>query len=308
MQSALGTGIANTESKTKRKWHPFDIANSLLMIFLAVLTIFPFYYMVIISLADYADIRSQLIYLIPKSLNFSSYKIVLETNYFLNSFYISFIVTVVGTLVSMFVTITAAYALSKRNIPGWKTIYTAAIIPLFFSGGLIPYYLTVKATGMINDISVMIIPTALAPFYLIILKNFFDDLPESLEESAKIDGANDIYILYKIVLPISTPAIATITLFYAVDHWNDYYSAVLFISDQKLYPLQTVLREVLMNFEMLKGSVVGAAIMEQNRTSYVYTQSLKMAIVVVATVPILLVYPFVQKYFNKGIMLGAVKE
>ncbi|MFC5402772.1 carbohydrate ABC transporter permease [Cohnella soli] len=295
--------------RTKKiKWNPFDIANSLLMVLLAILTVFPFYYMLIISIADYADIRKQLIYLIPKSLNFSSYKIVMETSYFLNSFYISVIVTVVGTIVSMLVTIAAAYALSKKGIPGWRPIYTAAIIPLFFSGGLIPYYLTVKAVGMINDISVMIIPTALAPFYLIILKNFFDDLPESLEESAKIDGANDIYILYKIVIPISTPAIATISLFYAVDRWNDYYSAVLFISNQKLYPLQMVLREVLMNFEMLKGSVVGSAIIEQNKNSYVYTQSLKMAIVVVATVPILLVYPFVQKYFNKGIMLGAVKE
>lgn len=278
------------------------------MIVLAVLTIFPFYYMFIISIADYADIRKQLIYLFPTSVNFSSYKIVFETSYFLNSFYVSVFVTVIGTIFSMLVTIAAAYALSKKQMPGWKPIYTAAILPLFFSGGLIPYYLTVKAVGMINDISVLIIPTALAPFYLIILKNFFDDLPESLEESAKIDGANDLYILYKIVIPISTPAIATIALFYAVDRWNDYYSAVLFISDQKLYPLQMVLREVLMNFEMLKGSTVGAAIAEQNRTSYVYTQSLKMAIVVVATVPILLVYPFVQKYFNKGIMLGAVKE
>ncbi|WP_308639497.1 carbohydrate ABC transporter permease [Paenibacillus silvisoli] len=293
---------------SQMKGRSFDAANLAFMIVLGLLTLFPFYYMFIISIADYADIRRQLIYIIPTSINLSSYAIVFKTRYFLNSFLISVLVTVIGTIFSMLVTTPAAYTLSKRSIPGWKMMYTLAIIPLVISGGLIPYYLTVKAVGLVNSFWVLVIPAALAPFYLIILKNFFDDLPESLEESAKIDGANDIYILYRIVLPVSAPVIATISLFYAVDRWNDYYSAVLFVSNQKLYPLQMVLREVLLNFEMLKGSAVGAAIAEQNRTSYVYSQSLKMAIVVVATLPILLVYPFLQKYFTKGIMIGAVKE
>ena len=219
---------------------------------------------------------------------------------------ISIFVTFVGTIYSMVISATAAYTLSKKMIPGNKILFTIAIIPMFFSGGLIPYYLTIKNVGLINNLLVLIIPSAISTFYLILLKNSFDDIPPSIEESAKIDGANDMYIFFKIVIPTSVPVIATISLFYAVDKWNDYYTALLFLTDRNLYPLQLVLREVIQNFTMFLGSNIGQEIARTN--SVMYTRSLQMAVIVIATIPILCVYPFLQKHFTKGIMLGAVKE
>jgi ABC-type sugar transport system, permease component len=295
------------ESKLiSNKTNGFDIFNFILLAVMALITLFPFYYMIITSFADYEVVRKTLIYLIPTSFNFSAYGFIFKTDWFLNAFFISVFITVVGTLFSLFASTAAAYTLSKKYIPGWKVIYTLALVPLFFSGGLIPYYLTVKNLGLINNILALILPTAMNAFYLILLKNFFEELPESIEESAKIDGANEIYILYKIVIPTSAPVIATISLFFAVDKWNEYYSALLFISDNKLYPLQLVLREVLLDFSMIKQTSIGAA-MEQEHNA-VFTQALQMAIVVIATIPILCVYPFLQKHFTKGILLGAVKE
>jgi len=249
---------------------------------------------------------SRIIYILPTSISFESYKLILQEKLVHSAFFVSVFITVVGTLVSMSLSTAAAYTLSKKDMPGNKILFTMILIPMFFSGGLIPYYLTVQKVGLINKIWVMIIPHAINTFYLILLKNFFRELPPSIEESAKIDGANDIYILYKIVLPMSAPVIATVSLFYSVDKWNEYYTALLFISNRKLYPLQLVLREIIMNFTQLMASSIGAAIVDSQKT--IYSQSLQMAVIVVATVPILLVYPFLQKHFTKGIMLGAVKE
>jgi len=296
----------NLENKLIKRTTGFDVFNYILMAVMAIITIFPFYYVIIISLADYAEVQKQLIYILPTSINFESYKLILQEKIVHSAFFVSVFVTLVGTLVSMCLSTAAAYTLSKKDMPGNKIFFTMILIPMFFSGGLIPYYLTVQKVGLINKIWVMIIPHAINTFYLILLKNFFQELPPSIEESAKIDGANDIYILYKIVLPMSAPVIATVSLFYSVDKWNEYYTALLFISSRKLYPLQLVLREIIMNFTQLMASSIGAAIMESQKT--VYSQSLQMAVIVVATVPILLVYPFLQKHFTKGIMFGAVKE
>lgn len=284
----------------------FNIFNFIFLGLITIITVFPFYYVLLISLSDYAEVNKQLIYLFPASVNFESYRLVFGEKIFLNSFLVSVFVTVAGTAFSMFLTMTAAYTLSKKFIPGNKFLFIVALIPMFFSGGLIPFYLTVQKVGLINNIMSMVIPAAVSTFYLILLKNYFDDVPASLEESAKIDGANDMYIFFKIIVPTSMPVIVTISLFYAVDKWNEYFSAMLFISDRKLYPLQLVLREILQNFTQFLGSSMGQEIARSNRPTY--TLSLQMAIVIIATVPIICVYPFLQKHFTKGIMLGAVKE
>ncbi|HOJ11584.1 MAG TPA: carbohydrate ABC transporter permease [Clostridiales bacterium] len=284
----------------------FDTFNYIIMIILAVITIFPFYYVVIISFADYAAVQKHLIYIFPTSINLDAYKLVFKGEMFLSSFFVSIFITVTGTVLSMIFSTASAYALSKSFVPGNKMMFNFILVPMFFSGGLIPYYLTIQKLGLIDKIWVLIIPGAINSFYLILLKNFFKELPASIEESAKIDGANDLYILYRIVLPMSAPVIATISLFYAVDRWNDYYTALLYISNRKLFPLQLVLREAILDFAQIMASPIGAEIARNNRPTY--TKALQMAIITVATVPILCVYPFIQKHFTKGILFGAVKE
>lgn len=283
----------------------FDVINTIIMGFLALLTIFPFYYVLIVSVAKYEDIMKQLIYLIPKALDFSSYEIILSTNLITNALGVTLFITIFGTLLSMAVSVTGGYALSKKGFPGRKLIYALVIFTMFFSGGLIPYYLIVKGIGLINSIFSMIIPMAVSTFYIILLKNYFEEMPASIEESAKIDGANDLYILYKIIVPTAAPVIATICLFYAVDKWNEYYSAILFVSDDKKYPLQMVLRGIILNFTQLKGQ---GGFDRAAASRPIYTKSVQMAVVVLTTVPILLAYPFIQKHFTKGIMFGSVKE
>jgi putative aldouronate transport system permease protein len=191
-------------------------------------------------------------------------------------------------------------------MPGRNALLTIVVFTMFFSGGLIPYYLTVKAVGLVNNILVLIIPLGINTFNLIIMKNFFTTIPPSLEESAKIDGANDLYVLWKVVLPTSAPILATITLFYAVDRWNEWWHAMLFISNRDMFPLQMVLREILFDFSQMMGSAIGASIRASKVN--IYPRSVQMAIVVVTAVPILLVYPFLQKHFTKGILLGSLKE
>ncbi len=290
----------------KNNINVFDGFNNSLMVVFAFITLFPLYYVILISLADYSAVQKQLIYILPTTFNLEAYKLVFGEKLFTNALLVSVFITVFGTALSMFLSTAASYALSKKFVPGQKIMFTLILIPMFFGGGLIPYYLMIKNLHLIDKIWVLILPGAVNTFYLILLKNFFEDLPVSIEESAKIDGANDLYILYRIVLPTSAPVIATISLFYAVDRWNEYYDALLFITNRNLYPLQLVLREAILDFTQIMASSIGAQIAQSNRAPY--TKGLQMAIIVISTIPIFCVYPFLQKHFTKGIMLGAIKE
>ncbi len=283
----------------------FDYLNFIILIMVALVTVFPFYYVLIISFADYGVLSSTPVYILPTSISLDAYKTIMEAGNIVNSFFVSVFITVVGTLISLLLSVAAAYALSKP-MPGRNVLFTLMIFTMFFSGGLIPYYLTVKTVGLVNNIFVMIMPMAINAFYVILLKNYFATVPPSLEESAKMDGANDLYILWRIVLPTSAPIIATISLFYAVDRWNEWWHALLFIQSKTKYPLQMVLREVLFNFDQMMGGSVGRSIAASRK--FTYQRSVQMAIVVIATIPVLMIYPFLQKYFTKGIMLGSVKE
>lgn len=299
------SGTRSVRALKLRKFSAADAVIHAVLMLLALLTIFPFYNVVIVSFGDAAAMAKQLVYLFPTSVDLSSYKLIMGESRFLYSFFVSVFVTVAGTALNMGVTLAGAYALSKSSLPGRKIIMTAIIFSMFFSGGLVPYYLTVKSLGLIDSLFVMIVPMAVNTFYLIIVMTFFRTLPAALEESAKIDGANDIQIMIRIILPISLPTIAAITLFYAVERWNEWYHGMLFITDIHKFPLQTLLREIMISYnQIMQNSAASSA---AGAILKVQPQSLKMAVVVISTLPILCLYPFLQKYFAKGVLIGSVK-
>ena len=292
--------------KTKKLNHytGFDVFLVILMGLLALITAFPFYYMVIVSFGTYESIHSQTLYLWPSVFDTAAYKIVFDNKLFWSSVQTTVFVTVVGTFLGVICSVAAAYPLSKKDLPGGKFFFNMMLFTMFFSGGLIPGYLVVQQVGLGDSVWCMILPVLVGQFNVILIKNYVEDLPASIEESARIDGANDMVILFKIILPMSTPIIATVALFIAVDRWNEYWFAMLHIIDKSKQPLQLLLRNVLMD---TTHAMTGAAAAIASQERKVYDQSLQMAIVTIATVPILLVYPFVQKYYTKGIMLGGVK-
>lgn len=289
----------------EKKRTPFDYINGVFLLLLAIVTAFPLYYVLIVSVGSYKDIVTSSMYLFPTSIDLTAYQSIFEARRIGSSFLVSLFVTVAGTGLGMFVSVAMAYSLSKSHVPGMKLAFGVVLLTMFFSGGMIPYYLTIKSLGLIDKVAVMILPTCVSVFNVIVLKNNFAQVPPSLEESARIDGANDMTILFRIVLPTCKPILATIVLFYAVERWNEWWHAMLFITTPTKQPLQIVLREVLFNFDQMR-STIGASLAQN--TKPVYNRSVQMATVTVATLPILCVYPFLQKYFTKGLMIGAVKE
>lgn len=290
----------------KRKFSAADFIIKLIIGIFALLSIFPFYQTITISLSREGDKYLRPVFLLPIHIDFSAYTFLINEGKVISGLCITLFVTIVGTLVSLAVTIPAAYALTKKTLPGRNIIMNLIIFTMFFSGGLVPYFITIKNLGLVDKIWVMIIPTAINTFNLILMKNFFKDLPQSLEESAKIDGARDYTVLICIVIPISKPIIAAISLFYAVDRWNEWWNAMLFINDTGKYPLQLVLRNAIVNMGTLFNNI--SALDKVQKMGNSYTESVQSAIIVIAAVPILLVYPFVQKYFASGIMIGSIKE
>jgi putative aldouronate transport system permease protein len=283
-----------------------NIAIILLLGLCALATVFPFYQTLVLSFSTILDKKAGGVIWFPKSIDFSAYKYIFMEGKVTSGMIISIIVTMLGTLVSMIVTTAGAYALSKKAMPGRNLIFTGVIFTMFFSGGLIPFYLTIQKLGLQNNLLVMILPAAVNAFNLILMKNFFGTISPALEESAKIDGANDLSILIRIVIPVSLPIMATISLFYAVDRWNEWWLPMLFINDTSLQPLQLVLRDAITNLSQTLTSTTGAQLAAG--VQKVYADSAKAAMIIVSAVPILMVYPFVQKYFNAGIMIGSIKE
>lgn len=225
--------------------------------------------------------------------------------YFYKALGVTVFITAVGTAVNMFLSVSGAYVLSKKDLIGRKVILWMVLFTMLFNGGLVPTYLVVKDYGLVNSVWSMILPCAISTYYMIIMKNYFMSLPPSLIEAAKIDGANEFTILLKVILPISLPFMATFALFYSVERWNEWWNALLYINQKSLMPLQMYLREVLINFNTQLAAQAQAILGSGNK---VYMQSVQMATIVVATLPILCVYPFVQKHFVKGVMVGSVKE
>ncbi|KUP22656.1 carbohydrate ABC transporter permease [Paenibacillus sp. DMB5] len=279
----------------------FAAVNFTLLALIALITVLPFVHVVAGSFTTSAEIAASKFVLIPKVWSLEAYKFIFSTDTIFKAMGVSIGVTLIGTLFSMFITALMAYGLSRRDLDGRNVVNFLVVFTMLFHGGMIPTFLVVKELGLIDSYAALILPSAISAFNMIILKNFFQNIPEGLEESAKIDGCNDFGILFRIVLPLSMPAIATISLFYAVTYWNTYMSAILYLDDSAKWPIQVLLRQiVVLASGMDHSSTLDAAVPPPD-------QSIKMAVIVVATLPILMVYPFLQKHFAKGAMLGSMK-
>lgn len=281
----------------------FDIFNYLFLIFLMVITIYPVIYVVLASLSDSNQLISHT-GLLFKTLGFNTkaYSAVLANPNIASGYGVTLFIVVVGTTLNVFFTAIGAFVLSRRDFPLNKIITIMILFTMYFSGGMIPRYLFINDTlNMGNSIWALLLPGLISTYNLIVMRTNFQSIPSSLEESAKIDGANDITILFRIILPLSKPIIAVMVLMYGVSHWNAWFDAMLFIRERNLYPLQIILREILISNST--DSMINADVGDIEAIG----ESIKYATIVVSTVPILCVYPFIQKYFTKGIMIGAVK-
>ncbi|WP_281888494.1 carbohydrate ABC transporter permease [Paenibacillus sp. YYML68] len=279
----------------------YNIFNIVVLAIIGLVTILPFVHVVAGSFTSSAELAVKKFVLIPTDWSLEAYKFIFSTNTLFKAMGVSIGVTAVGTFVSMFITALMAYGLSRRDLDGRNVIMFLVVFTMLFSGGLIPTFLVVKELGLIDSYWALILPTAISAFNLIILKNFFQNVPEGLEESARIDGCNDWGILFRIVLPLSMPAIATISLFYAVTYWNTYLNAILYLNDNAKWPVQVLLRQIVV---LASGMDYDASL---DNSTPPPEQAVKMGVIVVATLPILLVYPFLQKHFAKGALLGSIK-
>ncbi|MBE9491940.1 MAG: carbohydrate ABC transporter permease [Bacteroidetes bacterium] len=257
---------------------------------------------VTISLSPSEIVSRYGLHIFPSKITLEGYRMVFKYNLIWQSYLNTIVRTVTGTSLTVLLLVLSAYPLSKKKLPN-RTFWTAFIVfTMYFSGGIIPRYILVRNLRFMDSIFALILPSALSAFTIIIVRNFFMALPEELEESAKIDGANDIYILFKIVIPLSMPVIATVTLWSAVWHWNSWFDCMIYIRTKAKFVLQYVLRMILLEGQM--------EIMEDlmfDATEYIHTETMKMATLVVALLPIICVYPFLQKYFIKGILIGSLK-
>ena len=283
----------------------FDVLNYIILTLVAFTTILPFIYIVGASFATEYELATRPLFIIPQDVTLDAYKFIFSSNKILNGFGNSIFITVAGTLINLFFTVTMAYAISKTRIRGRNFILNMVIFSMFFSGGMIPGYIVVANMLHLKDTYwSVLLPGAISAYNMMIVKNFFQGIPQELEDSAAIDGCNDLGILWKIVLPLSLPVLATFGLFYAVGHWNSYFGAMIYMSGaREKWPLQVLLREIII---LSNASAGDMAAMDPDFVQPP-EQSVKMAVIVVSTVPIMCVYPFLQKYFVKGVMVGALK-
>lgn len=282
----------------------FNALNAIFMLLLVIVTLYPFYHVVMASLSDSKRlIAHQGLLLAPLGFSWEAYSRVLDNPNILSGYFNTNLILVFGTLINILFTAIGAYGLSRKFMLR-KPIMLAIIFTMYFSGGLIPTYLLINNwLHMGNSLLALIVPVAISTWNLIIMRTSFEAIPESLIESAKIDGSGDFGILFKIVFPLSMPVIAVMILYYGVAHWNSWFNAMLFIRNRDLFPLQLILREILV-INDTNSMQLGDATADQEGIR----ESIKYATIMVATLPILFVYPFLQRFFAKGVMIGAVKE
>lgn len=280
----------------------FDFINVIILIIFTILIIVPLWNVLISSFASgQALARGNFIFW-PDELSLENYKAVFRDSSMIRAFFVSVAKTVIGVLTHVFFCAMMAFAMSKANLKGRKLYSTMGIITMFFSGGMIPTYLLIRELGLLNSFWVYIIPALLSYYDVIILMNFFRNVPDSLEESAMIDGAGYWRVFLQIILPLSKPALATIALFNGVNQWNDFMTARIYITDKTLYPLQMKLYEIIVQSQTQGMQNIGTAVAQST------TKGVQLATIVMTTIPILLIYPLLQKHFISGMMVGAVKE
>lgn len=282
----------------------------ILLTLLGFVTFYPFWNSLVISFNSGLDTSLGGVTFWPRVWTLDNYRIVFEDKRLIHAFFVTVARTVVGTLTSILATAILAYGMTKKELIGRKFYMIFFIVTLYFSGGLIPTYLLIRGLGMMNTFWVFIVPTLISVWHMIIFRTFFHGLPEGLQESAKIDGCGHWGTLFRVVLPLSGPVIATLSLFTAVFHWNEWFLPSIYISSEKLMPIQTLLRQILNSRVVTENlsSLDTAAQAALGRMQTITTKSLSMAIMMVATIPIVCVYPFLQKYFVKGVLIGSLKE
>ncbi len=280
----------------------FNKITTVIVLILTAICLMPFIHIIAVSLSGSTAIISGRVTFFPVDFSVSAYKAVIDNGKLVTSLYFTIRMVVVYIVFSMVMTILCAYPFSKKHLKGRKPLMLFILFTMYFQGGMIPAYLLINNLGMLNTFGVLIIPTAISTFNMIIMITFFGSIPVSLEESAVIDGANHLQVLIKIVLPLSMPAIATISLFYAVARWNTFMDALLYINNAKMYPLQLLLRQIIsLNnvFDILNEDPL--------LTVSLVPESIKAASLIFSITPIMLVYPWLQKYFVKGVMIGSLK-
>lgn len=278
------------------------ILNYTCIAILVLICVYPFLNVLAYALSSNRPILSGEVTFYPKELQLRSFGEILSKNTIWDSMLVTVIVTLCGTFLGLLLTVFAAYPLSRKDLRGRKVISAFILFTMYFSGGIIPTFLVVEKLNMINSLSALFVPSAINVFNFIIMRTFFRGIPDDLEEAATLDGASDMQVLSKIILPLSVPILATIGLFYAVAYWNNYFDALMYIQSPEKFTLQLRLRQLLFTEELNQLSNISEGIGQQ-----VMAESLKMASIVVSTLPIIIVYPWLQKYFVKGVMLGSVK-
>ncbi|MCV9888764.1 carbohydrate ABC transporter permease [Metabacillus halosaccharovorans] len=295
----------NKTTRRSKEDKIFDLINIFLVAIMVILVVYPLYFIVIASISNPNMIYEGKVWLLPKDITFEGYQRIFSDSKIWLGYKNSIIYTFVGTLVNVSCTLMAAYALSRRDLYGRNLIMFLFLFTMFFSGGLIPTYLVVKNLGLLNTMWALILPKAVAVWNVIVARTFFQtSIPNELLEAAKIDGCSDAKFFWKIVLPLSKPIVAVMVLFYAVGHWNSYFDALIYLNNEDLYPLQLILRNILIQNE---ASTQMMSDIDSLAAKQRVSELIKYGVIIVASIPLLVLYPFVQKYFVKGVMIGGIK-
>ncbi len=285
----------------------FSVFNILLMILICLMIIFPLYYMLIVSISDGAAIMSGQVNFLPVGFSLRAYRAAFKDANFIKSYWNTVVITACGTTVNLLMTTLFAYPLSRSDLMGRKLLMKIAVFTMFFTGGMIPSYMLVNSLGMNNTYWALILPGAINVYNATIMRTFFEGIPMDLTEAAYVDGANDVRILWQVILPLSKPILFTLLLFYAVGHWNGFFSALLYLSDKSTYPIQMFVRSVVFSGDTLAMSMASYNSSTEMGAEMLSEEGAKYAIILLSMVPILVVFPFVSRYFKSGVMIGAVK-
>ena len=295
---------------TIREAHPDAIFNTvifILMILIIIAISYPLYFVIIASISSPNAVNSGQVLLWPKDLTVAGYKKILEYEPLWTGYANSLLYTIAGTVINLLFTIPAGYALSRKKLRGRKFLMLLFAITMFFGGGMIPTYLVIRNLGLLDTIWVMLLPGACSVYNIIVTKTFMENsIPEELLDASRIDGCNDFQTFASVVLPLSMPIIAVMTLFYAIGHWNSYFDALLYLNDPGKFPLQMVLRELLLQNQVSSGMTSGSMSSIAERAQL--AEQMKYGIIIVATLPMMAMFPFVIKHFKKGVMVGSIKS
>ncbi len=301
MRGKQGSGKRGT---TRRRIKPSTVLIAAILGIWGLMILYPFYNVVIVSFMTEKEYVRTAFVLFPKELTLDAYMRVFSNARIWSGYRSTLLIVALGVPFNLFLTVTLAYALSKKSFPGKRFFNFLVVFTMYFSGGVIPLYLLVKDLGLMGSLASVIVTYGVSVYYMIIIKNYFLGIPDSLREAAQIDGANDLVIMLRIYLPMSTPVLATFLLFFLVDRWNSWYEGMLYLTDAKKWPLQLVLREIVATSQKTEpGMAMGLLAKREN-----FGMGIKMASVVVTMAPIMVAFPFLQKYFMRGMTMGAVKE